>query len=66
MFPEDLAQTQEEARAKLFFLSPRDLTGAEALRAMYPQGWLTDYTSQTPGKDFRLYFVPPEEPQAGQ
>lgn len=66
MFPENLNDTLADPHAKLFILNPNDQAGVNALRQAYPQGWLSFYTSQTPDKDFQLYFVPPQDAQAGQ
>lgn len=63
MFVEELEKTQVQTGAKLFFLHTHDLEGAAALRSLYPQGWLSTYTSRLPDKDFQIYFVPPENDQ---
>jgi hypothetical protein len=59
MFPEQLNDTLQDPRAKLFILSPQDTQGVESLRKLYPQGWLQTLESKTPTKDFMVYFVPP-------
>ena len=59
MFPEQLNETLPDSHAKLFFLNPQDTQGIEALRRLYPQGWLETLTSKTPTKDFMVFFVPP-------
>lgn len=43
---------------KLFLLKPEDQAAQQALQNAYPQGWLQRHPSQSPGKDFLLYFVP--------
>jgi hypothetical protein len=59
MFPEQLNDTLADARPKLFLLSPQDTQGMQALRQLYPQGWLQTIKSKTPTKDFVVFFVPP-------
>jgi hypothetical protein len=61
MFPEQLNDTLADPRPKLFFLSPQDTQGLQALRQVYPQGWLQTIKSETPTKDFVVFFVPPAE-----
>jgi hypothetical protein len=61
MFPEQLNDTLADPRPKLFLLSPQDTQGMQALRQLYPQGWLQTIKSKTPTKDFVVFFVPPAE-----
>jgi len=60
IWPENLANTLSEPRAKLFLVKPEDSAGLDALRQLYPQGALTTYTSAVESHDFLLYFVPPQ------
>lgn len=59
---EALQTTTAEPRAKLFLLNPQDTQALSLLRALYPAGWLQPYTSQTPSKEFLLFYAPPTAP----
>jgi hypothetical protein len=61
IWPDGFAATVEDPRAKLFLLHPMDAADVEALRQLYPEGVLRQYTSQIEGKSFNLFFVPPRE-----
>ncbi|MDI6694597.1 MAG: glycosyltransferase family 39 protein [Anaerolineales bacterium] len=65
LFVQELETTLPDTRAKLFILNKDDQAAADALRQMYPQGWLSFYPSKTPTKDFRLFFVPPQSSEPG-
>jgi 4-amino-4-deoxy-L-arabinose transferase-like glycosyltransferase len=65
LFIQELETTLPDTRAKLFILNKDDQAAADALRQMYPQGWLSFYPSKTPTKDFRLFFVPPQSSEPG-
>lgn len=58
IWPENLASTQSEPRAKLFLIKPEDEAGQQALREIYPLGVLQTYSSKVEGHDFYIYFVP--------
>ena len=59
-----VAPTQvNDPAAKLYLLSMDDQKGGQTLQQTFPQGRLTTYTSQTPGKDFQVFFVPPSAPK---
>jgi hypothetical protein len=60
MFVEDLDSTQADPNARLFIINPQDQPAVEALVRLYPQGWLQNYTSSVPTRDFLIYFVPPD------
>ena len=62
IWPDQLADTATEPRAKLFLVKPEDTAGLEALRKLYPLGVSTTYVSQVENHDFLLYFVPPQTP----
>ena len=66
MFPEQLNDTLPDPRAKLFIVNPQDTQAVEALRSLYPQGWLETLESKTPTKDFMVFFVPPGESSSSQ
>jgi hypothetical protein len=56
---EQIPETQSIPTAKLFILNRNDTQGLEAVLAAYPQGSLSTYRSQVPGKEFLEYLVPP-------
>ena len=60
IWPENFADTRSDARPKLFLINPNDAAAAEALQSQYPEGWLTEYQSKYEGKNFLLFFVPPQ------
>jgi len=59
IWPEDLAETQAEPRAKLFLVNPNDAVALQDLDRLYPQGSLQVYSSSIEGHSFYIYFVPP-------
>ena len=58
IWPESFAGTVDDPRAKLFLINPNDLADLEALQALYPEGWLTEYQSKYESRNFLLFFVP--------
>jgi len=61
LWPDQLSQTLDDPRAKLFLFKPEDVTAMETLRELYPTGVLQLYDSEIEGKDFYVYFVPPAQ-----
>lgn len=61
IWPEDLAETVAEPRAKLFLVNREDTAALQTLSQLYPQGSPQLFTSQVEGHDFYLYFVPPQK-----
>ena len=57
---EAIGSTLAQTGPKLFMLKPEDIKALETLQAYYPQGWMDVYPSGVEGKDFLLYFAPPE------
>lgn len=57
--PERLAETVMVPGAKLFILNPADQQGLARLLQLYPEGSYWLYDSQTDGKDFYVFNVPP-------
>jgi len=57
IWPDDLEKTLLEMRTKLFLVNLADTNGLQALRALYPQGVLSQYNSSV-SKNFWLYLVP--------
>jgi hypothetical protein len=60
IMPENLAQTQANPGAKLFLIYLTDEATVNTLKGLYPNGWLQTYDSAREGKDFLVYFVPPQ------
>ncbi len=63
VWPEQLEITLEAQGPKLFIVNVADETGQARLEELYPQGTWSRFASKTglEGKDFLIYFVPPEE-----
>ncbi len=61
IWPEGLAETAADPRAKLFLIKPEDSQGLQALQSLYPQGVLNEYNSQVAFHNFLMYFVPPQQ-----
>ena len=60
MFVEQLDTTLDKPGPKLFIINLQDQVALQALRTMYPFGWLQRYASADgENKDFYLYLVPP-------
>jgi hypothetical protein len=59
--PNDLVTTRDNPNAKLFLLNPQDTIGLTQLQILYPEGRYWLYPSQTPGKEFYVFQVPPQE-----
>lgn len=63
VWPENLEITLDASGPKLFIVNVEDETGKARLEELYPDGIWSRFVSETglEGKDFLLYFVPPEE-----
>jgi hypothetical protein len=63
VWPEELDITLDAHGPKLFIVNIEDEQGKQRLEELYPQGIWSLFTSKTglEGKDFYIYFVPPEE-----
>jgi hypothetical protein len=62
IFLEDFQKTLPDTRAKLFVVNFQDTASLEALQLLYPAGWVTEYKSKIPDKDFLIFLVPPQSP----
>jgi hypothetical protein len=62
IFLEDFQKTLPDTRAKLFVVNFQDTASLEALQLLYPTGWVTEYKSKIPDKDFLIFLVPPQSP----
>jgi len=61
LWRESIGDTLSDPRPKLFLVKPEDTETIELLRSLYPAGVLRLYESQSIGRDFYLYSVPPTE-----
>jgi len=61
LFPEDLQTFPDNPEPKIFLIKPEDTTSMSLLIEKYPRGWMKEYVSETPGKNFFIYYVPPSE-----
>ncbi len=63
IWPEQIPQTIEIPGPKLFLGKPEDQQGLKVLHYLYPNGSLQNHHSAFEGKDFWIYFVPPQPNQ---
>ncbi len=61
LFAADIGQVPANPEAKLFLLNPQDQEAVRALQQRFSQGVLSTYPAKIPGKEFLLFFVPPQE-----
>jgi 4-amino-4-deoxy-L-arabinose transferase-like glycosyltransferase len=61
LWQENITDTTDDARAKLYLIKPEDTDTIDLLREYYPTGVLRLYVSKSPGRDFYMYSVPPTE-----
>ena len=61
LWRENIGDTLSDPRAKLFLVKPEDQETIDLLRDLYPTGVLRLYKSQSEGRDFYMYSVPPSE-----
>jgi hypothetical protein len=59
IWPENLAETTADPRAKLFLVKPDDAQGLQVLQSLYPQGVLQEYSSGVDFHNFFMFFIPP-------
>jgi 4-amino-4-deoxy-L-arabinose transferase-like glycosyltransferase len=58
IFPQQIADTRDDMRSKMFFLSVQDAENIEMLQQTFPTGVLWQYDSEVENKDFMIFFVP--------
>jgi hypothetical protein len=58
IFPQQIADTRDDMRSKMFFLSVQDAENIEVLQQTFPTGVLWQYDSEVENKDFMIFFVP--------
>jgi hypothetical protein len=61
LWVDQLPQTLDDPRVKLFLFKPEDTEAKQTLRALYPNGALQLHASAIEDKEFYIYMVPPEE-----
>ncbi len=60
LWPDQLAGTTSDKRAKLFLIKPEDEVDLHALQQIYPTGTVQTYTSKVANHNFLMFFVPPQ------
>ncbi len=60
MFPEEIGQIPDSPEAKLFIINPQDEKAVSALQQRFTNGILTSQPAKIPGKEFLIFFVPPQ------
>jgi len=58
IWPAQFEDTLTDPRPKMFLINLTDNADLDALRALYPQGTLSQYRSAFPGRDFLVFTVP--------
>jgi NADH:ubiquinone oxidoreductase subunit K len=61
ILPDQIPDTTEDPRAKIFFLNTSDVENSALLQELYPDGALSRYTSSVQNKDFMIFTVPPAQ-----
>jgi hypothetical protein len=61
LWRENIVDTVSDPRPKLYLVKPEDGETISLLRGIYPTGVLRLYESQSEGRDFYIYSVPPVE-----
>lgn len=59
IFPEQIPETSEDPRAKMFFVNVNDTESLKLLKGTFEGGLLTQYDSVVDNKDFMIFLVPP-------
>jgi hypothetical protein len=59
IFTDQIPDTAEDPRAKMFFLNVNDEEDMALLQDLYPNGTLSRYASSAQSKDFMIFSVPP-------
>ncbi len=61
LWRENIPETLDEPRAKLYLVKPEDVETLELLQSMYPTSVTHLFQSQVPGREFYMVTVPPAE-----
>jgi hypothetical protein len=59
IFPEQIPETADDPRGKMFFVNLFDSENVELLQSTFPQGVLWQHKAEVENKDFLIFFVPP-------
>ena len=59
IFPQQIPETREDPRPKLFFLNVQDTENSQLLVQTFPAGVLWQVDSAVENKDFMVFLVPP-------
>lgn len=59
IWPEAFEDLRGESRAQLLLLNPDDIDSLEYLQTLFPDGSVSQWVSDLPGKDIVLFFIPP-------
>ena len=59
LWPENIPDTVNDPRPKLFLVKPEDTETIDLLQSLYPEGVLRLYRSSVQGRDFYIFTVPP-------
>jgi hypothetical protein len=60
LWPDQFAESQQFDGPKLFIVNIADDPSLQSLEALYPSGVVSEFDSHLEGKDFYMFFVPPE------
>ena len=60
VMPPNLQDTLSVSGFKQFILDMQDTSSLDTLKSLYPKGWVTEYKSKYPNKDFLIFLVPPQ------
>ena len=61
IFANEIPDTADDPRAKIFFLNVSDLENIQLLEETFPDGILSHYESAVEHKDFMIFTVPPSQ-----
>ena len=61
LWRENIPETVDDPRPKLYLVKPEDTETLELLRSLYPTSVERLFQSQVPGRDFYMVSVPPVE-----
>jgi hypothetical protein len=59
IFSDQIPDTQNDSRPKMFFLNIDDGENKQLLQETFPEGVMWQYDSEVEYKDFMIFFVPP-------
>jgi len=59
LWREDIPSTQDIQGPKLYMVKPEDQETLQVLGSIYSDGYLKEFQSQIPGRDFLMYYVFP-------